>query len=1240
MDVFSKNGNLIDQSYYNSHQADYSENLGWKHTPVSSQKTYLIEGREYKAIEKMERRLSLFSGERIKGILLGFACTLASGGLALISKRVRNWISGRQVVRVCVEKNSAINQATAPVNASSSKVSNVASNALTTPDTTPPVTRPSHKDSDETSTELTPPDNTPPEVPIDISSHQNALLVEQRVSHAADGSAEVEEKPPRDVPVTGTSAEILPTDPDDTKARLVGFYVNQQARLLDLKSKLAEASAADKVKIQTAIDRIDRSDMNNAKIALKVRTGNDPTPQELASYLGKSMTSVRGYYLGQAYSRAILENLPDIVSLMKADKTADPHLVEKISGLSNPTLEEMAKALEVSNEKAADILLDFMVSAAKQNEGSSFLQNLEAKIDGQVAARLGTGVEDIKAWVSDISKEKDLGLILTRLGEERKGVYDPDFKTAANQTFEKHAVSAHTSGMWTFFQKGDVPSTYIAKPEDAKQQWKLFLNPKADEFQSTLDRTLKALESMPYINGKIVASDTIKRKSDLTVVQDPCEPKLLLYFNGPDSAEDFQKAIQLLEKEFMDADMIAHPEGMRDKGNGVLEPQKGPSFTKERNPLMFYVQGGFTESGRHVAVQSGELDAYFEGENYYLHKGSQDPLKDLPGAVYSVGNFIAEMKANVSLFSQPFQLVKLQNMLNKLNRDTHPSPQVSQWKNEIRELMVLVSGNMGLEQMSSMSQLLEHWENMGDVKSATAKTFYQQLGENVSELEGEKGIVKAKIDHIEKAADSAIAKLTALNDASDLSSLSLQDILNASPPSLQYIMIKKILLENPDMKDQLIDMAVEEMVAKVKDTVVLNQTEEQIKNYFKMGGDIALRDGQLKIVRKGFWGDATLDVDSITDEPLSKLKELGLDKLPPQFNLKGDQFDAHSLIQLGLDKLQSIKKRQIERNEALDKGEAVVLSQYYHATGASAAASIAKTGIEASQAQSGFGAFISTEPEFRYGAVILGLPKEVEFKSQAATIFNKGKAGHILKNEQQVWAGLKKFITINPQMQAMQTDFNSGVQKVVSALAMPNDLSTDAQFELKERLALLCDRAVVFRAESENDKHKGFSLNYRELDINYLPAGGINEIKTEENLNKFAETMIRAALKQMNIPLENKDQIVSQLAAPFAQQFRSLYLEGKTIENDQFVLRGALPSRIKATVIAPDDELKDLFYDEFIKKNKTGSQATFKTLDEVKKEFSKQGFEEELVEFIPLAEQLIERDFLSEADAKVPQAWR
>src|SRR5690606_4297977 len=85
------------------------------------------------------------------------------------------------------------------------------------------------------------------------------------------------------------------------------------------------------------------------------------------------------------------------------------------------------------------------------------------------------------------------------------------------------------------------------------------------------------------------------------------------------------------------------------------------------------------------------------------------------------------------------------------------------------------------------------------------------------------------------------------------------------------------------------------------------------------------------------------------------------------------------------EKLEGVVLREKLRQERYQSGKEIVVPQYFHATSASAAASIVQTGIEALSASAGFGAFFSNMPEFRYGSVFLGLPKEVELMSEIAT---------------------------------------------------------------------------------------------------------------------------------------------------------------------------------------------------------------------------------------------------------------
>ena len=78
---------------------------GWNDVSKKNpNKTYQINGHTYKVLAKQERRLPLFSIERLACIGLGLVCTLGSLGAAFFfSKCVRQLISGRQVRRVVEE---------------------------------------------------------------------------------------------------------------------------------------------------------------------------------------------------------------------------------------------------------------------------------------------------------------------------------------------------------------------------------------------------------------------------------------------------------------------------------------------------------------------------------------------------------------------------------------------------------------------------------------------------------------------------------------------------------------------------------------------------------------------------------------------------------------------------------------------------------------------------------------------------------------------------------------------------------------------------------------------------------------------------------------------------------------------------------------------------------------------------------------------------------------------------------
>ena len=153
-----------------------------------------------------------------------------------------------------------------------------------------------------------------------------------------------------------------------------------------------------------------------------------------------------------------------------------------------------------------------------------------------------------------------------------------------------------------------------------------------------------------------------------------------------------------------------------------------------------------------------------------------------------------------------------------------------------------------------------------------------------------------------------------------------------------------------------------------------------------------------------------------------------------------------------------------------------------------------------------------------------------------------------------------------------------------------------------------------------------------------LPFGDVFKINNDEDFNKWASELMDSAMEQAEIPKEQRAQLKQNLLANLASNFKQAYYYGHEPETN-YVIKGEATEKVKGCVIAPDDEFKDLYEREYNAKfNDPPKQM--RTLSEVEKQFSEAGLGKDLVEFIPLSEQLIERDFLSLVDAKVPEAWQ
>ena len=171
--------------------------------------------------------------------------------------------------------------------------------------------------------------------------------------------------------------------------------------------------------------------------------------------------------------------------------------------------------------------------------------------------------------------------------------------------------------------------------------WKVFLNPKKEYFFPILDIVMDSLKNEPVVIAKTLSTPFTKRKPNRPpIINSPHDPKIVLYFVGKDSADakkSLVKQVNLILKNI--------PENMIDIIAENCEfvyiddermNQCGPSFTKKLNQLIFYSQGGFTESNREKIVNmaqmmgkkaNNELAKEFDGENFYKYIGESDPFQ-------------------------------------------------------------------------------------------------------------------------------------------------------------------------------------------------------------------------------------------------------------------------------------------------------------------------------------------------------------------------------------------------------------------------------------------------------------------------------------------------------------------------------------------------------------------------------------------------------------------------------------
>ncbi|MBA3238784.1 MAG: hypothetical protein H0T62_10630 [Parachlamydiaceae bacterium] len=86
-------------------ESEMTKYTDWKDLNIKDRdKKINLKGLKYKVLEKKEHHISFCSLKRIGGIALGLLCSLPTLGLALLSKTIRQFFSGREVVIILQEE--------------------------------------------------------------------------------------------------------------------------------------------------------------------------------------------------------------------------------------------------------------------------------------------------------------------------------------------------------------------------------------------------------------------------------------------------------------------------------------------------------------------------------------------------------------------------------------------------------------------------------------------------------------------------------------------------------------------------------------------------------------------------------------------------------------------------------------------------------------------------------------------------------------------------------------------------------------------------------------------------------------------------------------------------------------------------------------------------------------------------------------------------------------------------------
>lgn len=382
-------------------------------------------------------------------------------------------------------------------------------------------------------------------------------------------------------------------------------------------------------------------------------------------------------------------------------------------------------------------------------------------------------------------------------------------------------------------------------------------------------------------------------------------------------------------------------------------------------------------------------------------------------------------------------------------------------------------------------------------------------------------------------------------------------------------------------------------------------------------------------------------VSEVMEQIPSSLKNFFKNHLEKQYKIEGSEWaetevtleKADLTLERLLNKMKKVKERQKNRIASIENGEIPIIPQYFHATKNKTATSIVKTGIEPQEASRGFGAYFSSNPETAFGWVIFGLPKSIEFNGPEPIFLDSLNEPQIERTDI-IWAAHKKFIPINPREMRLRENFRIAIQQAVKkslvcALDTLKAEDPEKVIEMEERIKAKFNRMVTFRPfHNEKGEQVGWSLHYK---LRY----SLGNINTSNDLENWVNDILGDIVNKVGFKWEFLEPIFKDFVNHFNQYYFSTHKKLDANENDYCISSNKAIDKIKACIIAPDDE-HDIF--KYLTDEDSPSEQ-IKSISMVKKQFEEVGVSEALAEFIPLSEQLIELDILREVDSSFPKNW-